>query len=161
MSIFKEIIMFVNLICWIASPNGQAQWYIWLAGPRAPLFLLPITTPEVVTKPLLYTKDQCFLDVNQDKCAHLLWIWEMCSRRDTTWHLPIMANQLTRLFVLVCHGLLVIHIIMSSLYIDRAVFPTHMYCTTANNFADMQSFEDAMVWGAVTFVKYVDKYVKN
>ena len=22
----------------------------------------------------------------------------------TTWHLPIMANQLTRLFVLVCHG---------------------------------------------------------
>ena len=36
-----------------------------------------------------------------------------------------------------------------------------MYCTTANNFADMQSFEETMVWGAVTFVKYVDKYVKN
>ena len=48
---------------------------------------------------------------------------------------------------------------MSSLYIDRAVFP--MYCATANNFADMQSFEDAMAWGAVTFVKYVDKYVNN
>ena len=50
---------------------------------------------------------------------------------------------------------------MSSLYIDRAVFPTHMYCATASNFADMQSFEEAMVWGAVTFVKYVDKYVNN
>ena len=72
-----------------------------------------------------------------------------------------MANQLTRLFVLVCHGLVVIHMMMSSLYIDRAVFPTHMYCTTANNFADKQSFEDAMAWGAVTFVKYVDKYVNN
>ena len=50
---------------------------------------------------------------------------------------------------------------MSSLYIDRAVFPAHMYCATANNFADMQSFEEGMVWGAVTFVKYVDKYVNN
>ena len=50
---------------------------------------------------------------------------------------------------------------MSSLYIDQAVFPTHMYGTTANNFADMQSFEEAMAWRAVTFVKYVDKYVNN
>ena len=50
---------------------------------------------------------------------------------------------------------------MSSVYIDRAVFPTHMYCATANSFADMQSFEEAMVWGAVTFDKYVDKYVNN
>ena len=46
---------------------------------------------------------------------------------------------------------------MSSLYIDRVVFPTHMYCATANNFADMQLFEEAMVWGAVAFDKYVDK----
>ena len=36
-----------------------------------------------------------------------------------------------------------------------------MYCTTANNFADLQSLEEAMAWGAVTFVKYVDKYVQN
>ena len=36
-----------------------------------------------------------------------------------------------------------------------------MYCTTAKNIADMQSFEEAMVWGAVTFVKYVDNYVNN
>ena len=79
----------------------------------------------------------------------------------TTWHLSIMANQLTHLFVLVCHGLVVIHMMMSSLNIDRAVFPTNMYCATANNFADMQSFEEALVWGAVTFVKYVDKYVNN
>ena len=50
---------------------------------------------------------------------------------------------------------------MSSLYIDRVVFPTHMYCATANNFAEMQSFEEAMVWGAVIFVKYVDKYINN
>ena len=48
---------------------------------------------------------------------------------------------------------------MSSLYIGRAVFPTLMYCATANNFADMQSFEEA--GGAVTFVKYADKYVNN
>ena len=34
-----------------------------------------------------------------------------------------MANQLTRLFVLVRHGLVVIHMMMSSLYIDQAVFP--------------------------------------
>ena len=40
--------------------------------------------------------------------------------------------------------------------IYRAVFPPHMYCTTANNFADMQSFEETMAWGAVTFVKYVN-----
>ena len=39
------------------------------------------------------------------------------------------------------------------------VFPTHMYCTTAKNIADMQSFEEAMAWGTVTFVKYGDKYV--
>ena len=38
--------------------------------------------------------------------------------------------------------------------ICRGVFPTHMYCS------DMQSFEEAMAWGAITFVKYVDKYVK-
>ena len=57
--------------------------------------------------------------------------------------------------------MVVIQMMMSYLYIDRAVFPTHMYCATANNFADMQSFEEAMAWGAVTFVKYVDKYVNN
>ena len=47
-----------------------------------------------------------------------------------------------------------------SIYRDM-VFPTHMYCTTAKNIADMQSFEEAMAWGAVTFVKYGDKYVPN
>ena len=57
--------------------------------------------------------------------------------------------------------MVVIQMMMSSLYIDRAVFPIHMYYATANNFADMQSFEEAMEWGAVTFVKYVDKYVNN
>ena len=50
---------------------------------------------------------------------------------------------------------------MSSLYIDQAIFPTHMYCTAANNSAEVQSFEEAMAWGAVTLVKYVDKYVNN
>ena len=76
-------------------------------------------------------------------------------------HYLAQANLLTRLFVLVRLGLVVIHMTMSSLYIDRAVFPTHMYCTTANNFADMQSFDEAMAWVGVTFVKYVDKYVNN
>ena len=77
----------------------------------------------------------------------------------TTWHLPIMANQLTHLFV--WSVMVVIQMMMSSLYIDRAVFPTHLYCATANKLADMQSFEEAIAWGAVTFVKYVDKYVNN
>ena len=36
-----------------------------------------------------------------------------------------------------------------------------MYCTTAKNIADKQSYEEAMAWGAVTFVKYGDKYVSN
>ena len=45
--------------------------------------------------------------------------------------------------------LVVIQMMMSSLYIGRVVFPTHMYCTSANNFADMQSFEEAMAWGAL------------
>ena len=40
------------------------------------------------------------------------------------------------------------------------VFPTHMYCTTAKNIADMQSFEEAMAWGAVMFVKYGDNCPK-
>ena len=57
--------------------------------------------------------------------------------------------------------MVVIQMMMSSLYIDRVVFPTHMYCATANNFAIMQSLEEVMVWGAVTFVEYVDKYVNN
>ena len=77
----------------------------------------------------------------------------------TTWHLPIMANQLTHLFVLVCHGGYTNDDTIS-IYRSSSI-PHHMYCTTANNFADMQSFEEAMVWGAVTFVKYVDKYVNN
>ena len=85
----------------------------------------------------------------------------------TTWHLTIMANLLTGLFVLVCHGgytyddVIFIYRLSSIPHPDWAVFPTHMYCTTANNFADMQSFEEAMAWGAVTFVQYVDKYVNN
>ena len=65
----------------------------------------------------------------------------------TTWHL---ANQLTHLFVLTLSwsgGYTYDDVI--SIY--RQVFPTHMYCTTAKNVA----------WGAVTFVKYVNKYFNN
>ena len=47
-----------------------------------------------------------------EKCAQGL------TNEPTTWHLSIMANQLTHLFVLVCHGLVVIHMMMSSLYIE-------------------------------------------
>ena len=71
----------------------------------------------------------------------------------TTWHL---ANQLTHPFVLTLSwsgGYTYDDVI--SIY--RRVFPTHMYCTTAKNIADMQSFEEAMAWGAVTFVKYFFK----
>ena len=75
----------------------------------------------------------------------------------TTWHL---ANQLTHLFVLTLSwsGGYTYDDVISKY---RWVFPTHMCCATANNFADMQSFEEAMAWGPVTFVKYVDKYVNN
>ena len=80
-----------------------------------------------------------------EKCAQGL------TNELTIWHLLIMANQLTHLFVLVSWSGGYTYDYVISIY--RVVFPTHMYCTTANNFADMQSFEEAMVWGAVTFVK--------
>ena len=50
---------------------------------------------------------------------------------------------------------------MSSLYIEIWYSPPTCIAQHAKNIADMQSFEEAMAWGAVTFVKYVDKYVTN
>ena len=85
--------------------------------------------------------------------------YEKCAQGVTnepgTWQ-----NQLAHLFVLTLSwfgGYTDDDVI--SIY--RRVFPTHMYCTTAKNIADMQSFEEAMAWGVVTFVKYVDKYFNN
>ena len=125
------------------------------------MFLLPITTPEVVTKPLPYTKDQCLIVVD---CAHHLWIWEMCSRHDKWTHYLAPVNHAKSAHPPVCFGLSwsggYTYDDVMSIYRDM-VFPTHMYCTTAKNIADMQSFEEAMAWGAVTFVKYWDKYVPN
>ena len=86
-----------------------------------------------------------------EKCA------QGVTNKLTTWQL---ANQLTHLFLLTLSwsgGYTYDDVI--SIY--RREFPTHMYCTTAKNIADMQSFEEAMAWGAVTFVKYVVKYFNN
>ena len=88
-----------------------------------------------------------------EKCAQGL------TNELTIWHLPIMTNQLTHLFVLVCHGLVVIHTMMSSLYIEWYSPPTCIaqqliILLTCNHLRRPW-------WGAVTFVKYVDKYVKN
>ena len=61
-----------------------------------------MTTPEVVTKPLPYTKDQCFTNVlttcEYENCA------QGVTNELTTWNLPIKANQLTHLFVLARNG---------------------------------------------------------
>ena len=65
-SIYRDMVFPTHMYCTTAK-NIDNRLFVSII-----IFLLPITTPEVVTKPLPYTKDQCFIDVNQDNCAHHL-----------------------------------------------------------------------------------------